>query len=551
MNESKRNEDILKAVNYELLVFADSLVPSKTFKTVANKAFQDITESIRRDPAFSVNRCILAGSIGKSTSVLFPDIDAVVLLNNTQHPLTDEIEAIMDLLKIKASEFGIEPSSITRSSKTVKLQFKCGIEMDLLPACQFSQDMYSQYLQVLDCIKSYPENFYMYSSSLAEIQTQFLKNQSGPAHQTIRLLKYWFKGLSLDVEINGGSYLMEILCAVVFYETDTPKSLVQNFKGALEKVANIDSLKVAFLLEKTKDEKLRWKLLKTDQELEQHKDVFSPLILQRPHFIIDPSNPFNDLLNPKNLTAKVVSRLKECAQEMLRRVELLDSIESNHLKTVGPTIAPDTGYPNVKLFIDKIFVPHAMSYAQCEELPDEIVVHVDFKYKTLPKSTDPRSSSFFVENKEAKKVSRTILNNLFFLIRNKARVDVFERVRKRQKDSGSVKKYVYGNGIPDVENVNDVEEAVETLLQELNVKVRYSSDTKDHESCDVTLYVPFTCDKNNFALRFSMKWKDELGEETKILNEKPRFNNLVLASLSIGAITIMVVIGSRSLFLCK
>lgn len=483
-------------------------------------------ESIKQDPAFSVNHCLLSGSVGKRTSVLRPDIDGVVFLNKKQLPLTQEIEAIIDLLKYKADCFGIVQSSITRGSKSVKILFHNGIEMDLLPACTFSQDVYEQYLKVLECIRSYPENYSSYSSSLGDIQKQFLKDQPGPTHQLIRLIKYWYKSLTLDVEIYGGSYLMEILCVTVCNESKTQNSLFTNFKATLQKIYKIDTLRVAFLLEKNSNDKLRWKLLSED-ELEKHKNSFSPLILERSCFIIDPSNPYNDLFDPKNLTEIVLKKLKEHAKEMIERVEMLESFESNDLKTIMTVSDTDPGINTaiveVKLHVDKIFEPHSMSLRRysLEGIPNEIVYQVDYKCKNSDKLKsaiiDCVSTTFFVENKEAKKVSKTMLTNLESLIKTKARLVESEKENKKRK------KYIYSYGLPDVADKGDIKESVErikTIIQQNNiVSFRESSSKKCHKKCDVTLYVPYVCKENNLALRFSMKWS-KFTKENNNLNEK-------------------------------
>lgn len=476
-------------------------------------------ESIKRDHAFSVDHCLLSGSLGKNTSVLRPDVDAIVFLNKKQLPLTDEIEAIVDLLKSKADSLGIIPSSITRGSRTVKIEFNNGIEMDLLPACTFApQVVYEQYSKVLECIKSYPENYSSYSSSLGDIQLKFLKHQLGTTHQLIRLIKFWYKSLSLDADIYGGSYLMEILCVTVCKESETQNSLFTNFKEALQKISNIDTLRIAFLLEKESNGKLRWKLLQ-EGELEQHRNSFSPFILERRNFIIDPSNPYNDLFNPKNLTETVLRKLKGHAREMLGRVEMLESFETNELKIVTTVsdIDFDINTPSVevKLHLDKAFEPHSMSLNDRyldEGIPNEIVF--DYEYKNsgeLKTATiDCRSTSFFVENKEAKKVSKTILTYLVSLITVKARLVVSE----------NRKKYIYSNGLPDVSDTDKIKEAVATLMRQCEFwSFRASSSNKCHKKCDVTLYIPYVCNGTNLAIRFSMKWNKKLGVTNNNLNE--------------------------------
>lgn len=439
----------------------------------------------------------------------------MVFINKSKLPLTDEIEAIVDLIKSKTDEFGIKPNSITKGSKTVTVEFQNGIEMDLLPACTFSQDAYKQYLSVLQCIKSYPENYFLYSSSLSDIQVKFLKDQPGLTHQLIRIVKYWYKSLALDVY--GGSYLIEILCVAVCNEVESQNSLIINFKAALQKIATIDTLKVAFLLEKNKDGKICWKLL-SEGELQKQKNVFSPFILERSRFIIDPTNPYNDLFNPKNLTETVVTKLKDYANEMLGRLKMLESSENNELKTVTTDIDPENDTPNVdvKLHIDKLFEPHSIclnSIYSDAGIPNEIVLDHEYSnpLKLKAANIDCTNNTFFVENKEAKKVSKTILTNLEFLIGAKARI----------VKNGLRKKYIFINGLPDVSTKDDVIDAVATFLRKNNFQlVRKSSSTRHHKKCNVTLYVPYVCSNTNLALRFSMKWNLQRGEVNNNFNGK-------------------------------
>lgn len=447
-----------------------------------------------------MDRCIPGGSVGKNTSVLNPDFDVVVFLNKKQPPLLETVEDFKNLLKSEAKSFGIIPSSITWSSNTATAEFEQGIEMDILPACSFFQDPEKQRQEVHRQIRACPEKYLMYSSSLADTQTKFMKDQPGSTHQLIRLVKFWYKTLTLGEYVYGGSFLMEVLCATVCKEeqslTKRDVPMLERFKAVLKKISEIYTLQIAFLPPELNNGGSKpngsngWKLL-NGNEAKKYKTYFWSEILSRPRFIIDPSNPFNDLI--KNLGEDVVHNLKIFASKMLVRIGKLESTGSNECKTV-------TSAMDVTLHIDKIFEPLSLGLKDSfknEGIPKKVVIHYDYQsYKSSEsKTVTNKDDSFLQNNKDAKKICKTILTNLVTL------------VRIRAKREGN--RYIFKNGLPVIGNKADVKKAVEIFLKEnfTSEQVNIGTSNNDHKGCDVTVYIPYLVDTTAFAVRFSMSWR--------------------------------------------
>lgn len=54
INESARNENFSRALSYELVVFADSLVPSKDYIKDGKKAFHTVSLQLLETSAFAI-----------------------------------------------------------------------------------------------------------------------------------------------------------------------------------------------------------------------------------------------------------------------------------------------------------------------------------------------------------------------------------------------------------------------------------------------------------------------------------------------------------------
>ncbi|ODM88265.1 Large proline-rich protein bag6-B [Orchesella cincta] len=81
-------------VSAELIEFSDSINPSKGYISKGTELVEDVYTKLKGVhnsgtlSRFKVDRESYGGSVGKKTSVIYPDFDCVVFLNNVKPPLT-------------------------------------------------------------------------------------------------------------------------------------------------------------------------------------------------------------------------------------------------------------------------------------------------------------------------------------------------------------------------------------------------------------------------------------------------------------------------------
>lgn len=367
------------------------------------------------------------------------------------------------------------------------IRFNNGVEMDLLAACNLSKSQNSkeQYKLVLERIRQDFTKSPLFSSSLAEMQLDYLKTQSSFTHQLIRLAKYWYKSCSLDKTIYGGSAMMEIICVTVVTDIGDSVPMLEAFKMFLHKVCRLDSLKIAFIQVDGK-----WKFIQ-EGEMRRYADHFDAKIISRINYIIEPANPYNDMA--QNISREVFMKLKTFAAIMVDRVNHLDFAYSNQMITVS-------GQNLISIDFSKLFEPFPLRLSDeyCDGIPTEVLV--DYQYKKYHyNSAEPKliaNKASFDSNKDAKLVTKAILNNLSFLIR-----------APKKKDVGDKKYIPYTDGVANV-SLEDVKGAVQRLTNDnFNPSnVRASDSDSAHNGYDVTLYAPYRCNNNIFAVRISLKW---------------------------------------------
>lgn len=448
-----------------------------------------------------VSKTYIGGSVGKSTSIIYPDFDCVVFLNNKYPPLKAMVQEFEMLLRERIKEFEIVENTLKTTHLTVKLLFTNGVEMDLLPATNFSaENPESQRFQVMTKIRDDPKHHSWYSSSLAQTQIKFIREQSGATHQLIRLAKYWFKLCTLDKEIYGGSSIIEILCVDVAFDLDpNPRSpmnhsfsMLPAFRLFLEKISRMNSLKLGFCREAN-----TWvRVAPHEFRSARFRDCFSDAIVQRPNFIVEPSNPYNDLA--ENIPPPSFERLSEFSTEMLMRLNDLESPVTNNMKTVsgiGSQAILNVNYGN-------FFKPFIMSLR--EHYPSSAIptnISIDYYYQNYAhENASERKPEFFTQNKLAKIVYKTVMNNLLFLIRGKA-------MRKAYAPNG----LCFTDGIADVSSRDDVRAAVNLFVQaNFGLVINVTSANADHVHHHVTLTIPYRLVKESrvYAVRFSMTWSN-------------------------------------------
>lgn len=409
--------------------------------------------------------------------------------------MVDQFEKLM---KKYAVELQIVATSIKTSSRydrtNVALEFKNGVQMDLLPASSLEVDPEKQRTEVFSRMKKDPSRFLLFSSSLAETALQFMKDQSGAAHQLIRLAKYWYKMCTLGDRLYGGSTIMEILCIDVAYELDplgrgTEFQMLAAFRAFLKRVSVINTLKIAFY----RNGKNWVKVAPNEFKLPKYQNYFHAPFLTEKNFIIEPANPYNNLA--KNIKPIPLKRLKQFSAAMLKRLDDLESPVNNDIKKLsadGKTIE--------MVYFNKLFEPFILSlknYYPASAIPTSVCIDYFYQnYFTAQANVEVRQDDFFKKNAEAKKLYRAVLNSLLFLIRGRA--------MRTAKNGLS-----FTNGITDVTKADEVKSAVKTFLDANNFgkNVTESNTNDDHKDYHVTLSIPYRRMDKIYAVRFSMKWK--------------------------------------------
>ncbi|ODM96976.1 2'-5'-oligoadenylate synthase 3 [Orchesella cincta] len=488
------NSKIAKRTSAELIEFSDSVNPSESYIKDGRRLVEAVFTKLKgarkvgAQSKFKVDRVFYGGSVGKRTSVIYPDFDCVVFLNEVEPPLDEILKEFETMLKDNATELSIIPDSIKRTWITIMVRFENGVEMDLLAACNLSkrQDPKEQRRLVIERIKADPEKLSpRYSSSLAEMQLDYLKTQSGFTHQLIRLAKYWYKSCSLDESVYGGSAMMEIICVTVVEENGDSISMLEAFKMVLHKVVRMDSLKIAFIQEDGK-----WKSIPEGGGMRKYAANFDSKIISRTNYIIEPANPYNDMA--KNISPKVYAKLKKFGTVMIKRVEKLEATQTNDMITVVGQVVTSTGYFEP--------FPLRLSDEYSDGVPTEVLVDYQYaKYKhnsAEPKHITNKSSFDQDKFKPRKIVTKTILNNLAFLIR-----------APKPKNVGDKTYIPYTDGVAQV-GLEDVKGAVKRLTS-VNFKgncIKETNSDSAHNGCDVTLFAPYICDGKRYAVRMSLKW---------------------------------------------
>ncbi|ODM95122.1 2'-5'-oligoadenylate synthase 3, partial [Orchesella cincta] len=319
----------LAHVDHFLKKFGQSLKCSEEFyeegKLLAHKVFLKLQEKSKH----SVASVHYGGSFGKKTDVIEPDLDLVVVCNNIEPPLEEVLDEFEDVLTLYEEELRIVPkpgrskyNMFKKSKRSLNFCFYNGIDVDLLPAAVIEDKQ-----EVIDKIKENPKNAYYYSPSLVKTQVNFLKRQDEKiasfVHTLIRLVKYWFKNLYFGEKVYGGSTLIELICVAIAEKENNrdSSSMLRAFAEVLDTIAKLDSLKLAFHQVEEKDvdeDERKWETVPTAQLHLQNLSLIPEIIgdekiLRRKYFMVEPANPFQDILEDK--TPTVIQNFKIFASQ--------------------------------------------------------------------------------------------------------------------------------------------------------------------------------------------------------------------------------------------
>ncbi|XP_067138912.1 inactive 2'-5'-oligoadenylate synthase 1B-like [Centruroides vittatus] len=301
------------------------LIPSEESLEKGIRKASKLFELLEKKSKFKIDRLGIFGSIKKETAIKVDfDFDCMIFIDGVLPSYDDVVEDFVNILLVEKNS-----TNITRNPNFVRLELN-NTKYDIVPATQFSQDPNSQREMVMNMIglsrldRSAREG-YIFSSSLAETQAEFVKNQSEFVHNFIRLAKFWNKTLYIKDYFSGRSSTIETIAIYVAKEEETKHltvSVRRAFRVFLQLITNLDDLRIIF------------------EEYYSIDDVNQYILQQKP-LVLDPSNPYNNLAYPFIQSKRIKENFQESAAITISRLEQFVSDYSfNSVFDPQPQAAP-------------------------------------------------------------------------------------------------------------------------------------------------------------------------------------------------------------------
>jgi hypothetical protein len=296
-------------LNRKLVEFSKEILPGDDFFTNGNEIADKIFRILQRDlKSFSFDRFRIVGSVGKKTAVCVdPDFDLVVFVNEEK----PYFERVLSGIEHVLTTSDLEIKGIEKSRHSVQFTVN-GSSFDLLPAANFVTQYPKpgdpelgkiQWQKTMAYIRRNPSQGYKYGSTVCEIATQFMKDQSSFVHDVARLAKFWNKTLHIDCNISGRSTLIELIGIYAGRKEEQTgrRSLLEGFKSFLQLMTNFRKIEIVFLENYGRHE-IPW-------------DVQA----QRP-LVLDPANPFNNFAKFKRNNDLIIRKFEVFSKETLCRL---------------------------------------------------------------------------------------------------------------------------------------------------------------------------------------------------------------------------------------
>jgi len=432
---------------------------------------------------FTVARPYIGGSFGKKTDVIECDLDLHVVLNDfdpAEH-LDEVLESFKQILARKKKILQID-EKISKHSRSLSFCFKNGIEVDLLPESNITD-----YDEVISLLIKYPKDLsHLYNPSFVDKQIYFMSKQDSgfDTHSLIRVAKYWYKTLYLGESFKGGSVMIETLCVAsareeVGFEKDK-RSMLRAFTRVIDMITKLDSLKMALVPNKWKKDKKTGKRRPTtwkrvpEQDFSSHWNIVPDIvgtkeILERKAFVIDPTNPFQDFLEPNSTS--VIQRVMEFAE--ITRTRLSQLVEKARI---------DPAHDFIATFLEP--QPANLKGESSLKLPIDYLMHFAVPCRSPFCDIKILNNGILHDPKVAMSL-QVLKMNLLWVVNGIAKTSA----------SGALASTV------------EIGNAVKNLMQ--NSWQMQARDTVEynHEAVDATLTIPYARDNGqNYAVRFSAKW---------------------------------------------
>jgi hypothetical protein len=439
---------------------------------------------------FPIDRIYFGGSVGKSTAIVSPDFDCTVFVNQEQPPFAEVLDEFENIL-LKSDGLKIVPNTIKTTRYSLQFGLEGGYEVDLLPAANLvkldaelrtrNEDVGElQRGKVIQKIMENPNEGKFYSSSLAETQINFMKDQDAFCHALVRLAKFWYKSVYLGEYVDGAKTIMELIATAASKreEKHGKKSMLRAFMTFLGMLSKINSLKILFH-QKGKN----WELF-DDNELKSMtasggtmklgvREMPRMKTLLHDYFIVEPGNPFNDMAEQLNKT--VIDKLIAFSTVTKKRLEdiVLDLSEPGNRK----------GFP-----FQELFDP------QPTKLFKEIMpaVHTDSLPNMMLSMSSVTSMNSYLKITKKDKYQQSGAKNFVKGVETFLFSTVNACVRSNSKNTAA-----------------DVQSTVEKMLQEnvLGFDQLLGPTNLKEEDFYVTIGVPFTtAGGETKQVRVSMRW---------------------------------------------
>lgn len=253
------------------------------YRNNAVQFYFQINQRLQKRCDYRLSKNKIAGSIGKSTTIVSSDVDLIVFLWISRPDLdSKEIDVLLsealDDFEVVLRRFNIQYpiKDITKTVCSLKFTVR-NIKFDLLPAIDFIGNQDDPKLQqqlTLDAMMPNLSRYvYRFSSSLAFSTVAFIEKQSAFAHDMARLAKFWYKSACIEKHVSGASYFMEMVTVHVVNQMTSFKHS-EAFHIFLLQMMNFDHINIMFA--------------KEFRDLDGHR----PNANEQLPRVMDPSNPW-------------------------------------------------------------------------------------------------------------------------------------------------------------------------------------------------------------------------------------------------------------------
>jgi len=267
---------------------------SRSFKTKVIANLNDLVATISEMCCLDIDHVVTGGCVGKGTSI-FEDAHAEIVLFVRGLPVADHESWLSSLLKAvfammvgQDEALGVSDVHLTEESITMPMKSSGNVTASL-----FIAPVFESYIETVQFLwQQEQDTLKFYNSAFAKERTQFISRQPSAVKTTIRLMKWWRDQQLWSSQMTRPSD--ELLELVVVYSAVQTKPSDQ--KMAIAKVMS--------LLARFRKLRVVWSNFYTKDDIPGH------LLRQKP-LLMDPTNPFVNVADPKTFDASELRQLAE------------------------------------------------------------------------------------------------------------------------------------------------------------------------------------------------------------------------------------------------